>query len=469
MRLISKVIVGAAVASACGYAAAATIAKDTGTAVTAYSLQSLQITPAATQINLGSANILLGQAYVLNDTLELSATGGSFGSADRHTSTFTCANGAGNSVVFNIVSSSTSASLVTYVSLTPAGVTPGQSCVIPTLMFSASSLAQAGDISVSSISKKAATLASFDTGAAGKLGSVQSEFTVAGTSALDAVIDVQSGRITFASNTENPAANGFNSADQFSFSINRVAGLTAPTAITGTMVLTLTAGSSFGYLADPGDGSCSVAAGNGQAGATAVGLSGATTVSVSPTSGTCNVLTVTTSTVAAGLYTVALGRTANATAAVSTPYTQQGYTASVALTSGATSLASGTPTAGSWSINGTTVNIPYVPVGAANLQVFVANRSSQTGAVNFTAWNASGTSCTGTLGTIDSNANGSYGTALKNALVGCTGNGWAGSSTGRATVQIVTPTPSTSTTVHSAFSVSDTVSRGIVINDTNGK
>lgn len=474
MRLISKVIVGAAVASACGYAAAATITKDSGTA-TGYSQQAASVITANTSnTNLGTVNILLASGYVLNDTIEITASGASFASADAgHTQNFTCANGAGVSTVFTLVSGTTS-SLITYTANTPVGVTAGQSCLIPSLFFRSNTLTTVGNVTVSSVSKKAANQNSFDSASAATLASVANEFTIAGVKALDGVIDVQNNRITFASNTDT-AATGLTSVDQFSFSLNRAI-LTAPTggaSVTGTMVLTLTAGTSFGFLQDPdgqtGAGSCSVTLGSGQAAATALAIGGlGTTIAVSPTSGSCNVMTVTMNTVGAGTYVVDLGRSGNATTTVSTPYTQQSYTASVALTSGTVSLASGTPSGGSWTINGTTVNIPYVPISStANLQVFVANRSNQSGAVNFTAWNASGTSCTGSLGTIDAQANASFGSALKTALQGCTGTGWSGAA--RATVQITTPTPSTQTAVHSAFSVSDTVSRGIVVNDTNGK
>lgn len=479
MRLISKVIVGAAVASACGYASAATITKDNGTA-TGYSREAASVITANTSnTNLGTVNILLASGYVLNDTIEITASGASFGSADAgHSASFTCANGAGVSTVFRLVSGTTS-SLITYTSDTPVGVTAGQSCLVNSLFFRSNTLTTVGNVQLSSVSKKAANQNSFDTASAATVASVANEFSISqgtGTKSLDGVIDVQASRITFASGSDGAGnAGSLTSVDEFSFSLNR-AGLTAPTGgayVTGTMVLTLTAGTSFGFLQDPdgqtGAGSCSVTLGSGQAAATALGIAGlGTTIALSPTSGSCNVMTVTMNTVGAGTYAVDLGRSGNATTTVSTPYTQQGYTASVALTSGTVSLASGSPTGGSWSINGTTVNIPYVPISStANLQVFVANRSNQSGAVNFTAWNASGTSCTGTLGSIDAQANASYGSALRTALQECTGTGWTGAA--RATVQITTPTPSTQTAVHSAFSVSDTVSRGIVVNDTNGK
>jgi hypothetical protein len=474
MKSISKVIVGAAVAGACGYVSAATIGS---TGIEAYALEAIQVSAANTNVNTGAVTITLGQAYVLNDTLELSITGASFGSVDAATASFTCANGLGNSTVFSIVPASSGASVLTYVANTPAGLVPGQQCEIPTVMFSAGSVTAAGDISVSSVSKKAATLASFDSGAAAKIASVANAWSVSTNTVFDGVIDVQNNRLTFASASGplNRLAGDATAEDSFAFSINvntnRV-GVNggALTDIAGTMSLTLTAGSSFGFLTDPlvdTAGTCSIG-GNGAV--TATPIAGAPTISVNAG---CTAITVTVPTVAAGAYSVSLGRGAlnsALTTANSTAFAEQSYTAAVGLSLGTgTRLASvsGAPNAGSWTINGTTVNIPYLPINAnIDLIVNIANRSTQTGAVTFTAWNASGTSCTGSLGNVTANANMSVGAALKTALQGCTGTGWAGAT--RATVQLVIPTPRATTAVNSSFSASDGKSRSIVVNDTNG-
>jgi hypothetical protein len=130
-------------------------------------------------------------------------------------------------------------------------------------------------------------------------------------------------------------------------------------------------------------------------------------------------------------------------------------------------IASGTA-AGSWTLNGTTVNIPYVPISSSiNLSVLMANRSAQTGTVTFTAWNASGTSCTGTLGTINPTSQASFGSSLRAALQACTGTGWAGAS--GAVVQLLATTPSADTEVHSAFTTLDGASRQVLINSTQGR
>ena len=475
MKSISKVIVGATVAGACGYVSAATI---TATAVDRYALESIQSAAAVTNVDTAEVTITLGQAYVLNDTMELSLTGASFGSVDKQTASFTCANGAGNSTVFSIVSGSSSASLLTYVANTPVGVVPAQVCTLPTMMFSAGSVTGSGDISLSSVSKKAATLASFDTGSAAKVASVGSAWTVSGNTVFDGVIDVQNNRLVFASGQGplNVLGGDATGVDSFAFSINvdttrNTAGNAAvsTTNTVGTMVLTLTAASNFNFLIDPTAdtaGTCSIT-GNGAV--TATPIAGAPTTTINSA---CNAITVTVPTVAAGAYAVSLGRgAANATltTANSTAFGEQSYTAAVALAIGTTRQAtvSGTPNAGSWTINGTTVNIPYLPIGATtDLVVNIANRSSQTGAVTFTAWNLNGTSCTGNLGSITANQNMSVGATLKTALLACTGSGWSGAT--RATVQIVIPTPRSTTAVNTSFSLNDGKSRSVVVNDSQG-
>jgi len=475
MKSISKIIVGAAVAGACGYVSAATIG-SVG-AAEEYAREAIQTAAAGTNVNTGSITITLGQAYVLNDTLELSISGASFGSVTAVAQAFTCEGGAGSSTVFSIVQASSGASTLTYAANAPVGLVPGQVCTVPSVLFNASSVTSSGSISVSSVSKKAATLATFDSGASAKIASVANAWSVSTNTVFDGVIDVQNNRLTFVASSEGPATALTGSEDSFAFSINvdnnrvGIDGTTAAgTAVTaGTMSLTLTAGTSFGFLTDSTDtaGTCSIG-GNGAV--TAIPATGTATTSVNTG---CTAVSVTVPTVAAGLYAVSLGR-GNAdntlTTVNSTAFAEQAYTAAVALSMGTGSRlasVSGTPSAGSWTINGTTVNIPYLPINSnIDLIVSIANRSSQTGTVTFTAWNANGTSCTGNLGSVSANANMSVGAALKTALLGCTGTGWAGAT--RATVQLVIPTPRASTAVNTSFSASDGKSRSIVVNDTNG-
>jgi hypothetical protein len=486
MRLISKVIVGAAVAGACGYAAAATITPPT--AGDPVSRQGALVAGATTVSNV-SVNILLQDTYSQFDTIRISPTNGLFMSADvanAHSASFICSGAGGNSVVFNLTPASSSPSLLVYTAETPNGPTAGSgaSCPIGSVGFRLSSLTTIDNVQVQSVSRKS-NLVTFDSASAVTVASVAEQFTVTVSQALNGVIDVSSSRLTFASNTDavtgiTASATVATYADRFSVSFNRVPTRNSITA--ATIVLTLTAGTSFAFLQEPdgqtGAGSCSTALGTGVAtSATAGGALGTIsmgTASTGANSGACNVMTVSFGSAdPAGLYSVYLGRSLTpATTTNSTVFAPQSYTASVAVTggtSGAIALGSlASTSAGSWTLNGTTVNIPYVPISSAiNLSVLMANRSAQTGTVTFTAWNASGTSCTGTLGTINPTSQASFGSSLRAALQACTGTGWAGAS--GAVVQMLSTTPSADTEVHSAFTTSDGASRQVLINSTQGR
>jgi hypothetical protein len=475
MRLISKVIVGAAVASACGYAAAATVTLQ-GSGQNPYS-RAGAAAQAATAVSSVPVNLILQDGYAQFDTIRLSPVSASFATADttgNHSAAFTCSGAAGNSVVFNLTAASSTASVLVYTAAAPVGTTTsGNSCSIASVGFRSTSLTTVGNVQIQSGSVKNVSAVTFDTGAAATVLSVIEEFSIGVSQTLNGVVDVASGRISFSSADNNAlVGNVTSSSDIFAVSLNKVAAAQLSVS-SGTMVLTLTAGTSFAYLQDPdgqaGAGSCSISAGSGTAGATATGIAGGTIV-LSPNSGACSVLTATFNNVSAGLYNIVLGRSGSVTATNSSVFAPQSYTAAASATTGAVSLASlasGTA-AGSWSLNGTTINIPYVPISSAiNLQLFMSNRSSQTGNVTFTAWNASGVACTGTLGTINPTSQASFGSSLRAALQACTGTGWSDAS--RAIVQILSTTPSADTEVHSAFGTVDGVSRQVLINNTQGR
>ncbi len=472
MRLISKFVVGAAVAGACGYASAATITGvNTGAAVSRQGAQVLGTADVSVRNTALTVNIQDG--YVNLDTMRFtSPSGASFASADAtnaFAASFTCSAGT-QSVVFNYTQASSTASTIVYTAGTPSATTSGMSCTIPSLGLRANSLTTIGNVTLAVEGRKASTAATFDTSAATTVLSVANQFTVEVSRTLNGIIDVSSGRLSFTGSDTD--FGGFSSYDTFAFSVGNATTQqgAVSAAATNSMTLTLTAGTSFAFLQEPADqtgaGSCTVSLGTGQASASTT----AGAITLAPTSGACNVLTVSFSTVNGGAYTVALGRVGAPTSTNSTVFEPQTYTAGLTMNAGSVSLASiasGTA-AGTWTLNGTTLNIPYVPLSSSvNLQVFLANRSTQVGAVTFTAWNASGTSCTGTLGTLNANSSGSFGSTLRAALQACTGAGWSDAS--RAIVQILSTTPSASTEAHTGFSTADSVSRQVMINDASGR
>ncbi len=478
MRSISKVFVAAAVAGACGYASAATITVPAQ--ALPFSRQGAQIlTTTDLSYTTISPSVTIQDGYVNLDTMRFtSPSGATFASADTggHTAAFTCSTGGTSSVVFTYTAASSSTSTVVYTAATPTASTAGMSCIIPSINIRNRSLTSTGNVTLALAGIKTTTALTFDTSAAVAVATVVDQFTVgvSSTDAFNGVIDVSASRLSFATGASTTGVGNLTHFDTFSVTVTATA--TALSVSAATMTLTLTAGSSFAFLQEPdgqvGGGSCTVTSGTGQAAAT--GTAGAGTVTVLPTSGACNVMTVSFATVAAGgTYTVGLGRRVTTDVpniTNSSAFAPQSYTAGASVGSGAVTLAtlaSGAP-AGVWSLNGTTINIPYVPISSAiNLQLFMSNRSTQTGNVTFTAWNASGTSCTGILGTVNPTSQASFGSSLRAALQACTGTGWSDAS--RAIVQILSTTPSADTEVHSAFGTVDGVSRQVLINNTQGR
>jgi len=496
MRSISKVLVVGAVAGACGYAAAGTISAPS--TMPSYGLESaLAVSPTASITNLGlvpgtagtpqTAQIAGTLTFATNalaaSTSRLTFTSNrTFGSVDIHGQSFTCSAGPNlASIVFQLSSTSTSSALIYDAASRGTGDLTNASCTIPSIAFLASSFASAGDISLAGTVVNINTGFTLDTFASAKIASVGSTLTFTVASSLDAVIDVQSNRLTFASGTD--AALGLAYSDVFTLSQQVSGRATVAGGYTSTFALTLTAGTSFGFLQEPtgatGAGSCSPTTGSGQA-ATG-GLGAASLVVSAPNSGTCNVLVSSHATTAltSGSYSIGLGREAvNASSASASQFAPQSYTFSYVLSSGARTLASAAASAaGSWTLNGTTTTLQYVPVATdTNLQVLVSNTSASPGNLTFVAYNHSGQTCTGDLGAVAATANSSFGGQLRSALLGtpaagtttdCSTTFIGAGSNARASVVLTSTTPASSTRVHSGFSKSDGVSRQIIVNSGN--
>ncbi len=490
MRSISKIALAGAVATACGYSAAATL---TGGTVTPYSLESAQLTAGTTEVVYSGLGVnsaagtfpkLTIQTAAIATGQRLTISGSrAFGSVSGHTQTFTCTvsadNAAAASVVFTIATAASNSTAIVYDVTAAGGNTTNATCNIPSIAFNAASLASAGDITVSGLITINNTGATMDSFTSTKIASVGNEFTVAVGTAFNAQIDVASNRLTFSSGTDSTTAfGGGGFADNFVVTSTGGARTTVGGAYAGTFQLVVTAGTSFGFLQEPASGtanvSCSADSGNGQA--TAVAGTGARRIALSPTSGACKDMTVAWASLVGTPYTLSLGRTTQGSAAsVSTAFAPQTYSATYSLTNGTlTASNTGSLAAGEWTQNGTTANLQYVPItSTSSLQIFVANTSSVGGAVTFTAFNDSGATCTGDLGAVVATGTTSIGGKLRSALLGSPATGTTTdctssfASAGRAAVTLVSTTPAASTRIHSGFSVSDTTSRGLIINSTN--
>ena len=501
MRSISKVLVMGAVASACGYAAAGTVGVPAS--VPSFSRESAAaVVSSGTITNLGAVGgvgptaggLVTGSLTFATDSLAASTSrvtftsNVTFGSVDQHAASFTCSAGpsaaATSTIVFQLSSTSNSSAVIYDAAQRGAGSLVGASCVIPNIGFLASSFAAASsDISLSGTVVNINTGFTLDTLTGAKIASVGSTMVFSVASSLDAVIDVQSNRLTFASGVDNSLVSG-GFTDNFTV-LNTVA--TARNTVGGqyasSFALTLTAGTSFAFLQDPagttGEGACTATTGSGRA-ATGTSTTGNPTPSLTPTSGACNVLLATfntTTALPAGTYTVGLGRSApNVNTASASQFAPQSYTYSYSLTSGNNVLATGAAAAaGSWTLNGTTVTLQYIPVATdTNLQVLASNTTSSAGTLTFVAYNSAGSTCTGDLGAVGAAATSSFGGQLRSALLGTPAAGTTTDcsttfigSAGRAAVVLTSTTPSSGTRFHTGFSKSDGVSRQIIVNSGN--
>jgi len=480
MRSISKVFVAAAVAGACGYASAATLTV-TGQSYTnnTFALEAAVAGAATNTVLIGTLNATIVGQYTDGDYLELDLSGAngiSYGTAATNTASFTCTNGAGNTIVATLLTASSTATKLVY-SFDVTGISDNQTCAIPSVYVNLGSVTGAGDIVITP--RQRVALGGGQTvitrGTATKVGSIANRYSISAATLLDGEIDVQNNRLVFT----GPAGTGFATdstrSDTYGVSINVAsADHTVLAQLTGTMTLALTASSDFNFLIDPAGSTCEVSSGTGQATAfIGGGASGSVTASTN-----CRVLTAVIPSFQVGVYKIGLGRTAAPTVANSTAFTEQTYTATAVArytTAGGRTGNSkdlGSASAGAWTINGTTVNIPYYPINAdINLITNISNRSNQSGAVTMVAWNAAGTRCPATgstsLSAVPAFGNHSLGAEIKTALLACTGAGWTGAT--RATVQLVVPTPDTLTDVNTSFSANDGRSRQIVINSQNTK
>jgi len=486
-----------AVASACAYAAAGTVGIPS--TVPTFSLESaLAVAPTGTITGLGAVAgvgptggaTVAGSLTFATNALAAStsrinlSSNRSFGSVDVHAQSFTCSAGAAAqaSIVFQLSATSSSSALVYDAASRGTGDLTNASCSIPSIGFLASSFAAAGDITLSGTVVNVNTGFTLDTLTSAKIASVGSTMVFTATSSLDAVIDVQSSRLTFASGADTALTAGY--SDNFSVLNTVAARSTVGGAYASSFALTLTAGTSFAFLQDPagttGEGSCTLTTGSGTAAAGGTATSGGITLAATPTSGACNVLLATFSTATAlpaGTYAIGLGRSAaNPSTASATQFAPQSYTYSYSLTSGARVLATGAAAAaGSWTLNGTSITLQYVPVATdTNLQLLASNTSSSAGTLTFVAYNSTGQTCSGDLGAVSATSTSSFGGQLRSALLGTPAAGTTTDCTtsfvgtaARAAVVLTSTTPSTGTRFHSGFSKSDGVSRQIIVNSGN--
>lgn len=122
-------------------------------------------------------------------------------------------------------------------------------------------------------------------------------------------------------------------------------------------------------------------------------------------------------------------------------------------------------TVGVWSLNGSSVHIPYMPYGDNITQVInLNNAGTQTGDISVEAIDRTGTKYGPiVIGSAQTGRQVALAESIKNALIGA---GMPANE--RASITLVTNVPAADVTVYSAYNVNGTGAR-IVVNDSNGK
>ena len=116
--------------------------------------------------------------------------------------------------------------------------------------------------------------------------------------------------------------------------------------------------------------------------------------------------------------------------------------------------------AGSWTLNGATVNIPYMPYGpTASQVVYISNAGSQAGDISVTAFDNNGNEFDlGVIGTANPNTVTKVAPLINNALVAA---GFAGN---QASITVTVNAPEDDITVHASFNIGGN-DRAFVITD----
>jgi|NOAtaT_7_FD_contig_81_2400364_length_1572_multi_4_in_0_out_0_1 hypothetical protein len=488
-NLYMKSAVVAAVAAACAYAGAATVGPQsnvtTGLTVgsTRVSLEGAKL--ATTVGNTGnafvfSATVTTAVSHFAGDEWQLTLSNGTW-SATTITPSVACG---GTDPIRLDTLPTISGNVLTYTVASVSGTTSGVQCVFNSLAVGARSLS-AGNVAVTFAARRGASGAyDRDLGATATANvfSVRSQLgTIEVLSALNGVVDYQAAAGKGFAADDGTAIDG--KEDVLSIRLNAATTETA-FSLTGTaslnIVLNAESGKKFSFLDANGDGSCTA-----QEWAATTTHSGRVTptgdVTINPT---CTVLTFNSSVNVPGVggattYSTAFG-SKFATPSVGTvgqTITPMDFASDSTARFDASStnlIASTTFDAGAWTSNGSTVNIPYMPVNttaAARIApvIYVTNRSLVSGPATATMRNDAGTECTVSLGTIGAQRITNISNLINDAVRTCYDTSAAAQTAGhRLNITITASLPSADTEVYSAFTVGGT-SRVSVVNSSNGK
>jgi len=478
-----------AVATSCGYAAASTISAPTAERVTA---QRILNAVSADAITISATNVTLGAQYSANGRVTLSLTNGEFASTP---SSATCSS-AGQSDM-TLAKESTTASSATYLvtSITAGKATSGLVCSFEGATLKTSTLSSNVKVEFTATNNNNAAIDNSAIGSA-TLASVMNQFAFVSDSDFDGVIDVSAANKQFTTNSIGVVSSGVSAAftgDAYSFTVSSISVSPSNSAAPATFETTIAG--NFSFVKDTGDAVCSagsLSTGTGRIAGTI------TTNAANPTfviGDTCQSLTIK---LPAAAFTPATGGDADSVVTTIAAYKEAGAgvtATSVAFNPVASFSASGTVAgygvsgrqqsladfaAGSWTTNGTTIDVPYMPFGASSpvlSHVFTLNnRSSIGGTVKVSAWRAAGTfggvtnvaqACATqdyALTSVDAASVLTLTTDVTNYIRNVCG--WQGQA--RVALQFTVATPAASTELFTAYTIDGT--RGnVVVNSSNGR
>jgi len=498
-KLTTRGAVAVAVAATCGFATAATV--STGPTLQNVTAQKVGDQVAGGTITVDDLKVTLGAQYSANSRVTLTFSNARFASTKLSVS---CLSGTGVDMTLSReqLGGDGDSSVVYLVTGVSAGqnTTSGIICDFADnadMKLQTSSLSGQAKVFFSAKNSLNDAIDNTTTPSA-TLASVGQQFSFAIVKKFDGIIDVGNDRLNFT--TVDNTATGSNVAisatnlyaiDRLHFDVgtrtlgasNTAANLTFETTITGD----------FSWTKESAETSCSassVTGGSAYLVATVAGLTGSN-VTVSATDCTSVTVKVPAATLEAkddadgvmnASVTLAAVKVGTSTAALSAfaPVTAFSGTSSAFKYGSAQSLAVANWDGGTWTTNGTTIDVPYMPFGqvgpAISHVITLNNRAATAGNVTVSAWRAEHTTGGVTYAaqacTTQNHPLGSVGAAsVKNFTTEITNYirntcGWTQQT--RVALRLDSATPANSTDLYTSFTVDGTRSN-VVVNSSNGR
>lgn len=396
MKLFLKSAVGLAVAGACNFALAGTLAgpsTNNNVSLELMKAKATATTTAGQRVTLPVLSFVTGSSYAANDELTVTLSAGDLSLNGSTHSDVAC--GADGSGQFTLQFMNTSGRSATFQVSSLSGATSGKSCAFGSLAVLAGSYSGgAAAITASTSARRSSTGSAFDATSATAYFSVKAELgTISVVTQFNGTVDYASKLGRAFNANENTILAG--SGDVLSFNIARDTTGFATTATFGTVKFSVTAPKGLSFMSNGGascgaSGTAGVGSRSAVASAASVTLSGTDcgTVTYVSTSGPSNGAT--------NPYGFAIGTSA-ATPTVGAAIQPQAFgttTITVDYTDGTTAASSTTSSAldvGTWISNGQAAVIPYMPSNTSatnkkDVVVYITNRSSVTGTATATVY-----------------------------------------------------------------------------------